>query len=156
MQTNVTEELKRLEQQRLLRILDALPKQAYDDVVQLAVALFSVPIASIVLVNDAVIRRKSGVGLSVAAQNHIINYSFASRVIDSTGNVVVIEDALLDAVLAKHPYVVGAPYVRFYATRRSSPQTARWSRSSASWTARCVPCPCSNGSCCNRWRGKSR
>jgi len=115
MQTNVTEELKRIEQQRLLRILDALPKQAYDDVVQLAVALFSVPIASIVLVNDAFIRRKSGVGLSVAAQNHIINYSFASRVIDSTGNVVVIEDALLDAVLAKHPYVVGAPHVRFYA-----------------------------------------
>jgi GAF domain-containing protein len=116
MQTNATsEELKRMEQLRLHRILDALPKQAYDDVVQLAAALFQVPIASIVLVNNAFVRRKSGIGLSVTSQDHITNYSFASRVIGSSEKVVVIDDVLQDAMLAQHPFVIGVPHVRFYA-----------------------------------------
>jgi PAS domain S-box-containing protein len=116
MQINVTtDDLRRLEQQRLHRILDALPKQAYDDVVQLAVALFDVPIASIVLVNEVYVRRKSGIGLAIASEDLITNHTFASRVIDHPGGVVVIEDALQDAMLARHPYVTGAPHVRFYA-----------------------------------------
>jgi signal transduction histidine kinase len=116
MQLNITkEELQRDERQRLHDILDALPKQAYDDVVQLAVALFQTPIASIVLVDSLLVRRKSGVGLSFTSPELIKNYSFASRVVAKAEGVVIVEDAMQDAVFALHPYVTGVPGVRFYA-----------------------------------------
>lgn len=114
MQAEVLDEFPQAEKRRAHHILDALPKQAYDDVVRLATLLFQTPMASIVLVDAQSVRRKSGIGLSLAGQLPM-NLSFAARVVTNANDVLVVEDVLQDPVLAHHPYVIGEQGVRFYA-----------------------------------------
>lgn len=116
MQTDfILDDLPLADKRHELHILDALPKQAYDDVVQLATLLFQVPMASVALVDAQGIRRKSGVGLSVAGKRPTKDGSFAARVVANANSVLVVEDVLQDQMFAQHPYVVGELGVRFYA-----------------------------------------
>ena len=59
---------------------------------------------------------KSSFGLPIrqsAAEKSFCNVFFSAR-----EDVVVVEDATQDARLATHPFVTGAPFVRFYAAAR--------------------------------------
>lgn len=108
-------ELQCSDTQHVSRILDTLPKQDYDDVMQLAALLFQAPIVSVALVNKERIWTKAMLGLPEQVQPLTNDVLFAARVVASPNSMLIIEDVQQDEALAKHPYVVGAPGVRAYA-----------------------------------------
>lgn len=106
----------RLAELRRLLILDSTAERVYDDMTLLLSNSLDVPIAMINMLDDERDWLKSSVGLpnrQMSADKSFCNLFFSSSV-----DLVVIEDATQDARLATHPFVVGAPHVRFYAAVR--------------------------------------
>ncbi len=108
-------ELQPFDAQRTHHILDALPNQAYEDIVHLAIALLQAPMASVTLVDAERVWRKASIGLPDAVLFDCKKSTFAARVVANPAAVTVIEDVLYDPGFAGHPYVVGELAVRFYA-----------------------------------------
>lgn len=106
----------RLAELRRLLILDSTMERVYDDMTLLLAHSLDVPIAMINMLDDERDWLKSSVGLP--NRQISADISFCNMFFSSSEDLVVIEDATQDARFAAHPYVAGAPYVRFYAAAR--------------------------------------
>jgi PAS domain S-box-containing protein len=105
-------ELKRQEALDKLCIIDTLEEQYFNDLVDMAVLQFSVPIALVTLVDRDRQWFKAKHGLSVRETPR--NISFCGHAIHSE-HLFIIEDAHLDERFKDNPLVTGAPHLRFYA-----------------------------------------
>ena len=96
-----------------LKILDALPEERFDRITSLAQQLFEVEMVAIVLIDEDRQWTKSGVGMRVK-QAVRKSDSFSEVTIRETKTFTV-ADARQDSRFKKNPYVIGDPYIRFYA-----------------------------------------
>lgn len=96
-----------------LQILDTPPEPAFDALTRLAADSFDMPIALISLIDERRQWFKSRVGLepSETAREH----AFCGHAIAHPGEVMMVEDATLDARFAANPLVTQDPNIRFYA-----------------------------------------
>lgn len=83
-----------------------------DDVVQLATALFDVPIVLISVIERERMHVKGKVGLEICEVDR--STSFCAHALDRQ-DILVVPDATLDVRFATNPFVVGEPGIRFYA-----------------------------------------
>ncbi len=93
-------------------ILDTLPEQAYDDIVQLASYVAGTPISLVTLVDAERQWFKAATGLG-ARQTPRLG-GFCTHAVE-TAATLLIEDAQADERFKDHPFVVGEPRIRFYA-----------------------------------------
>ena len=105
-------EAARLNELRRLGILDTEHEHCFDDITQLAVKVFNVPIALISLVDANRQWFKSSIGLD-ANETHR-DLAFRSHAIHEK-ELLVVENTLLDARFNTNPLVIGEPFIRFYA-----------------------------------------
>ena len=106
------EESKRLEDLRSLNLLDTAPEDRFDRITQLAANFFHVPTAYVALIDSERQWFKSSVGVCPTETPR--NLSFCQYTIHRD-EPLVIPDARLHPIGKNHPFVVGEPYVRFYA-----------------------------------------
>ena len=106
----------RLEELRRLLILDSTLERVYDDMTLLLANSLEVPISIINMLDEERDWFKSSVGLP--NRQGSAETSFCNIFFSSSEDLVVVEDATQDARFAAHPFVVGAPFVRFYAAAR--------------------------------------
>ncbi len=105
-------ELFRVESLKALNILDSLPEERFDRIARLAKKLFAVPIAVVSLVDTNRQWFKSCVGLD--AKETPRDISFCGHAILGD-DILMIQDAALDARFSDNPLVTGFPHIRFYA-----------------------------------------
>lgn len=106
------DEAERLKALHDLHILDTLPEPHFDALCRTAQALFSVPIATITMVDADRQWQKARCGpVGDSAPRDI---TFCTHTIQSD-ELLVIEDAAQDARFAANPFVTGQPGIRFYA-----------------------------------------
>ena len=115
-QFSTRKDTHRLAELRRLLILDSTVERVYDDMTLLLAHSLEVPIAMINMLDDHRDWFKSSVGM--ANRQSSAEWSFCNVFFTSTEDFVVVEDATQDARFATHPFVVGAPFVRFYAAAR--------------------------------------
>ncbi len=106
----------RLAELRRQMILDSSAEQAFDDLTRLLASGLEVPVAIVNLLDDDRDWFKSCVGLP--SSESPASTSFCEVFFQTSKDVIVVEDTLLDPRFASHPMVVGAPFVRFYAAAR--------------------------------------
>ncbi|WP_378188185.1 PAS domain-containing protein [Aquimarina sp. W85] len=106
-------ETKRLLALKEYQILDTLPEQEYNDIVELASALFKTPISLITLLDSERQWFKAKKGLLVNETKR--TYAFCHYAIQNPNEVMVVNDALSDARFTENPLVNFDPKVRFYA-----------------------------------------
>ena len=107
------DEAARLAELRGLHILDTLPEQAYEDIVQLASQICGAPIALVSFIDEDRQWFKARLGLA-GAQTHR-DLAFCAHAIASPEPLFVVEDALQDARFRDNALVTGDPHIRFYA-----------------------------------------
>lgn len=107
-----TNETKRLDALRRYQILDTPPEQAFDDFAVLASIVCQTPIALMTLVDSDRQWFKARFGLDTPETPR--EHAFCSYTILGD-EVMVVEDATLDARFADNPLVTGTPHIRFYA-----------------------------------------
>jgi diguanylate cyclase (GGDEF)-like protein len=95
-----------------LNILDTSPEERFDRLTRLACRTFSVPISSITLIDSNRQWFKSRVGLSNCETSR--DLSFCGHAILHDG-IFLVEDTHTDQRFADHPFVLGEPFIRFYA-----------------------------------------
>jgi sigma-B regulation protein RsbU (phosphoserine phosphatase) len=105
-------ELERLEALRSLKLLDTEPEERFDAITRLAAKVFRIPTAYVAFIDSDRQWFKSRVGLCPAETAR--NMSFCQYTIQRD-EPLVIPDTHLHPIGRNHPYVVGEPYVRFYA-----------------------------------------
>jgi GAF domain-containing protein len=105
-------ELDRLDYLRRLKILDTAPERELDDVTALAAAICQTPIARISLLDANRQWFKSKLGCDASGSSR--NVAFCAHVV-LNNTVMVVEDARKDARFHDNPFVVGEPFIRFYA-----------------------------------------
>jgi two-component system, sensor histidine kinase len=105
-------ESARLKELLDLNIMDSLPEQDFDDIVELASSICQVPISHIGFIDDHKHWFKASVGLNVKEVTRDV--SFCSRTIESDEALVVV-DLSLDGRFNSNPFVVEQPHLRFYA-----------------------------------------
>ena len=107
------DEAQRLAKLLSYDILDTEHETAYDDITRLAAQLCEVPIALVSLIDHDRQWFKSAEGLNGVCQTDR-DSAFCAHAILHT-DIMVIPDATQDPRFADNPFVVGAPYIRFYA-----------------------------------------
>jgi GAF domain-containing protein len=105
-------ESKRLEALKRYRILDTPPEQAFDDFALLASTICGTPMAMVTFVDRERQWFKAGVGHTAAETPR--EQAFCAHTILGT-EVMVVEDARLDARFTANALVTGDPHIRFYA-----------------------------------------
>lgn len=105
-------ELRRLGELQAFDLLDTSPEEALDDIVRRAALVCGTPIALLSLVDRDRQFFKARFGLETTETPR--EGSFCSQAILAPG-LFLVEDARVDARFAGHPFVTGAPGVRFYA-----------------------------------------
>ena len=95
------------------RIVDTLPEQAYDDIVQLASTLCDTPMALVTLIDRDRQWFKSRLGLDDEQTERKI--AMCDHAIREPDRLMEVRDASVDPRFADFPHVTGAPHVRFYA-----------------------------------------
>jgi len=108
----VDREAIRLAALRRYQALDSPPEPEFDELTQVAAAVFAVPIVVVSLVDGARIWFKSQLGLDASEMPRA--GTFCDAALESPDGLEV-RDATLDSRFSSHPMVTGAPYVRFYA-----------------------------------------
>lgn len=106
----------RIAELRRIGILDSSPQRAFDDLTRLLATALPVPIAMINILYEQRDWFKSRVGVEPTQMP--VATSFCEAFFSFPGDVIVVEDTLLDERFTDHPLVVGAPQVRFYAAAR--------------------------------------
>lgn len=107
---NESERLRALEE---YHILDSTPEKEFDEIVELASAMFDAPISFISLIESERQWFKSIKGLPVKEAER--KYAFCDYTLKQPGEVMVVNDATSDERFKNNPYVVENPKVRFYA-----------------------------------------
>lgn len=97
--------------ERLL-ILDTPPEERFDRLTRLAQKVFSVPIATITLIDADRVWRKSSAGMAMPESPR--SMSFCSTAV-SLGQLLIVEDARQDRRFASLPPVQAQPGIQFYA-----------------------------------------
>jgi sigma-B regulation protein RsbU (phosphoserine phosphatase) len=105
-------ETERLADLRALGLLDTAPEERFDRIVQLAAAVFRVPIAYVALVDSDRQWLKAKCGLTVDQTGRDV--SFCGHTIEQHGPLIV-PDAVQDERFFDNPLVTGNPFIRFYA-----------------------------------------
>ena len=110
-----TAETARLASLHELNVLDTLPEQDYDDLVQLATAVCGTPVGLVSLVDRDRQWFKAKVGVGV--DQTPIGQSFCRHAISQAdlSQVFQVPDASVDPRFADNPLVTGAFHLRFYA-----------------------------------------
>ena len=106
----------RLAQLQQLAILDTAPERVFDDITRLFAKTFSVPIALVNLLDDQRDWFKSCVGLPTTESPAAT--SFCEVFFNSLEDLIIVQDTTQDERFARHPLVVGPPFIRFYAAAR--------------------------------------
>ena len=106
------DEHARLEALRHFKVLDTDPEEAFDDITRLASYICQTPSALISFVDADRQWFKSRVGFE--PQESSRDVSFCAHAILQPGPTVV-RDTLDDERFRDNPYVLSAPYIRFYA-----------------------------------------
>jgi PAS domain S-box-containing protein len=104
---------ERLAHLHRLDILDTRREQSFDDIAQLAMTLCEVPIAVVSLIDRDRQWFKSCLGLGATETPRDV--AFCAHAILTPGDLLVVEDALLDDRFNDNALVLGDPYIRFYA-----------------------------------------
>jgi PAS domain S-box-containing protein len=107
-----TDELRRLQALRDLRVLDTPDEPAFDELVQLAAHVCRAPAAVLTLVDESRQWFKARVGIGLRETHR--DASFCAHTILGDG-VLVVADATHDERFADNPLVTGEPGIRFYA-----------------------------------------
>ncbi|PRP77353.1 PAS/PAC and GAF sensor-containing diguanylate cyclase [Planoprotostelium fungivorum] len=105
-------EEERLEALHKLKILDTDPEAIFEGIIRMVQRHLEVPIQIITLVEDERVWFKSCYGLGGSSSSR--DDSFCSYTILNT-NVFVVANALEDERFKDNPFVIGEPYIRFYA-----------------------------------------
>ncbi|HVW74793.1 MAG TPA: GAF domain-containing protein [Rhizomicrobium sp.] len=106
-------ELEKLRHLHDLRILDTEPSQNCNRIVEIAAQLFQSPIAAISLVDAERQWFKSKLGITVEETPR--SWSFCSVAIEQSEPVFVVPAPEKDERFRENPFVLGAPFIRFYA-----------------------------------------
>ncbi|MBT8103414.1 MAG: sensor domain-containing diguanylate cyclase [Gammaproteobacteria bacterium] len=107
-----SDETRRLETLRGLKLLDTLPEERFDRVTRLAKQIFSTPIALVSLVDADRQWFKSVQGLDVSETPR--NVSFCGHAI-LDDKIMIVNDASEDQRFCDNPLVCHDPNIRFYA-----------------------------------------
>ena len=105
-------EKERLEVVRSLDLLNTPSEERFDRYARFARLLFNVPIAYVSIIGDDTQWFKSAQGLEIDEVPRDV--SICSHTIVAEAPMVV-EDTLQDRRFTDNPFVVGPPYMRFYA-----------------------------------------
>ena len=105
-------EKERLEAVRSMGILDTEKEERFDKITEEAAIKLGVPISAISVIDENREWYKSCFGLDQRQGERAI--SFCGHAIDSE-EIFIVEDTLKDERFKDNPYVVGPPYIRFYA-----------------------------------------
>jgi GAF domain-containing protein len=108
--------IDRLEALRRLMILDTQPERAFDEVTRMLAETLSAPITMVSLLDEKRDWFKSCVGMSQTESP--AETSFCAAFLESDELVIVVEDTTRDGRFSAHPFVVGPPFIRFYAAAR--------------------------------------
>lgn len=111
--TKPSNEAKRMEAVRALKILDSEPESAYDTITDLVNSIFDIPIALVTVVDEDRQWFKSKQGL--AADQTSREVSFCGHAIHHPKEVMVIENANEHPNFHDNPLVTGSPHISFYA-----------------------------------------
>lgn len=103
----------RLAALRELLILDTPPEERFDRVVRFLAEEFDIPMALVSLVDGDRQWFKASVGLAVCETPR--ETSFCGHAVAQPDGPLVVPDALADERFFDNPFVVEAPFVRFYA-----------------------------------------
>lgn len=106
------DELQRLAALHSLHILDTPREERFDRITRLATRVFQVPVALITLIDEQRQWFKSCQGLDISETSR--QYSFCAHTI-LYDDILVVPDVHFDSRFADNPFVVGEPFVRFYA-----------------------------------------
>lgn len=107
------DEARRIQALDHLQILDSLPEQAFDDIVELASVVCGTPIALVSLIDDQRQWFKACIGLPVRETHR--DQAFCAHAILEPDQLLIVEDAALDERFANNPLVLSEPFIRFYA-----------------------------------------
>lgn len=105
-------EAQRIHVLHSLGLLDALPDERFDRVTRLAKRLFDVPVAKITLVDTDAVFALSCAGQASGPVPR--DRAFCAHAIVNDG-VLLVPETHSDPRFHDNPYVVNAPYIRFYA-----------------------------------------
>ena len=94
-------------------ILDTAPEQAFDDLVEIAVAICAAPMGTVSLVDDERQWFKSRLGITTSETSRDI--TFCAHAILTPQNMLIVADALNDERFRDSPLVSEDPNIRFYA-----------------------------------------
>lgn len=107
-----SDETRRLETLRGLKLLDSLPEERFDRVTRLAKQVFSTPIALVSLVDADRQWFKSRQGLDAAETPRDISFC-GHAILDD--EIMIVMDARKDQRFCDNPLVCNEPNIRFYA-----------------------------------------
>lgn len=107
---------ERLQALKSLALLDTAAEVAYDDLTRTLAQTFDVPIAMVNLLDADRDWFKACIGVSLAESP--AETSFCEIYFHCDDDLLVIPDTMADPVFSSHPLVVGAPFIRFYASAR--------------------------------------
>ena len=94
-------------------VLDTAADPAFDDIVALVATLCSTPIALITLIDSDRQWVKSTLGIDIVELPR--STSICDHTIRRSSGLMVVPDLTQDARFTNHPFVTGAPHLRFYA-----------------------------------------
>jgi PAS domain S-box-containing protein len=104
---------KRLEALYDFQILDSMPEREFTQIVDLASAIFEMPIALISILDKDRVWFKAKRGIDIKEAPAAI--SICKFALESPDKVLVLPDTWSYPELATHPFVTSNPYMRFYA-----------------------------------------
>lgn len=118
-------EKSRLKALQEYKILDTLPEKEFEDIVDLATAIFKTPMAFISFIDSKRqwFKAKSGIQQVEAKRED----TFCNYTIKHPEDIMVLNDTLKYNDFRNNPFVTGKPHIRFYAgAPLVTPKAMRW------------------------------